>query len=72
MYVERAVVSGMAHKLVEIEIATEKRAFPVKLGKFRSTSNEKARRGKYIGETCSTSLDARRFISICCFSCFLS
>ena len=52
----------MAHKPIEIKIATEKRTFPVRLGKFRSTTNEKARKGKYIGETSSTSLDTRRLL----------
>lgn len=57
--VERVGDGGMVHKPVEIEIATEKRVFPVRLGKFRSTSNE-MEEGKDIGETSSSSLDARR------------
>jgi len=60
--VGRFGVGGVVHKPGEIEIATEKRVFPVRLGKFKSTSNtnESQGGGKDIGETSSSSLDARR------------
>ncbi|KAL2903194.1 RING-H2 finger protein ATL46 [Bienertia sinuspersici] len=61
------------HKGVEIEIVSEKskRVFPVRLGKFKSTSNEVVNQeevlenGKRdVGETSSSNLDARRCFSM--------
>ncbi|CAO2829229.1 unnamed protein product [Amaranthus hypochondriacus] len=62
-------VDGLGHKSLEIEIVGEKRVFPVRLGKFRSTSNEVQeqvvdRKEEDVGETSSSSLDARRCFSM--------
>ncbi|CAO2828801.1 unnamed protein product [Amaranthus hypochondriacus] len=59
----------LGHKSLEIEIVGDKRVFHVRLGKFRSTSNEVQEHdleGKQrdVGETSSTSLDARRCFSM--------
>lgn len=59
---------GMGQKQSEIEIVSEKRVFPVRLGKFRSTSNEGhgrcGEKERDVGETSSSSLDARRCYSM--------
>ncbi|XP_074309837.1 RING-H2 finger protein ATL46-like [Silene latifolia] len=60
---------GKNQKPFEIEIVGEKKVFPVRLGKFRSTSNEVRQeegvvfQGRDVGET-SSSLDARRCYSM--------
>ncbi|KAJ8439519.1 hypothetical protein Cgig2_007036 [Carnegiea gigantea] len=59
---------GMGQKQSEVEIVSEKRVFPVRLGKFRSTSNEGhgrcGEKERDVGETSSSSLDARRCYSM--------
>jgi len=59
---------AIGQKPSEIEIISEKRVFPVRLGKFRGTSNEGHGRGgekeRDVGETSSSSLDARRCYSM--------
>ncbi|GAB4839829.1 hypothetical protein Ancab_020539 [Ancistrocladus abbreviatus] len=55
---------SIGQKPSEVEIVVEKRVFPVRLGKFRSSNDEGQERGKETGETSSSNLDARRCYSM--------
>ncbi|GMH01628.1 hypothetical protein Nepgr_003467 [Nepenthes gracilis] len=56
--------SIIGKKPAEIVITVEKKVFPVRLGKFRSSNDEGQGRGRDVGETSSSNLDARRCYSM--------
>ncbi|KAL9246472.1 hypothetical protein vseg_020002 [Gypsophila vaccaria] len=61
--------AGWNQKHLEIGVVSKKTVFPVRLGKFRSTSNETQQdesevKRNDVGETSSSSLDARRCYSM--------
>lgn len=69
---EDGIDGCLGQKSIEIEIVSDKKVFPVRLGKFRSTNNEVQQeqqqvletKERDVGETSSSNLDARRCFSM--------